>query len=195
MTVVAAQSSDSGTPRAPQLPLTCYASRRRALLSLFGCLVFVAIFYWFIIDPWANDPSPQKTRIVSLLGIVLFGLGAVAALYLLIWKTSILTLDEEGISIAGHRRWFAWVEIADFDFVYQQVSGRFGVGPREIVSIGVFLKDPGAYNALWGPTGRKLIERTERELGTAILIPCALLSIDPDTLIAWLSEYRAEYSR
>ena len=191
----AAPSSVVEAQLAPQVPLTYYASKRKALLALLGCLIFVAIACWFIIDPWAGDPSPQKTRIASFAVVILFGSGFVVSAYMLIWKLRIVTLDDAGILIAGHKRWIAWAEITNIDLVYQHTSGFFGAGPRETEWIGIFLKDTRAYHASWGPIGRRLSAMTERKLGTPILINCSLLPIEPDTLIAWLNEYRAEYSR
>jgi hypothetical protein len=160
-------------------------------------LGFVVISYWFIFHPLADDPSPQKTRIMSFLGIIMFGSGAAISLWFLIRRVRIVALDKTGLLIGGHKRWIAWAEITDIQIIYQHVfsPGFYGVSPREIEWIGIFLKDTGAYYASWGPIGRRLTAMTERKLGTPILISCSLLPIEPDTLIAWLNEYRAKYSQ
>jgi hypothetical protein len=195
MMIDRAPFSTIAAQRAPLLPITYYASKRKALLSLLGCLIFVAIACLFIIDPWVNDPSPQKTRIASFAIIILFGSGVAVSTYMLIWKLRIVTLDETGILIAGHKRWITWAEITNIDLIHQYIPVFFSAGPREIEWIGIFLKDTRAYYASWGPISRRLTAMTERKLGTPILINCSLLPIEPDTLIAWLNEYRAEYSR
>ena len=192
MGINAAPFSDANAHRAPQLPIAYYASKRKALLVLLGCLVFVALSCWMLAYPSVNDPSPQKTGIVGYIGIIFFGSGVVLSLYLLIRKSRIVTLNEMGILIRGYEQWIAWTEITHINLVYQHVPGFFGASPREIKWIGVFLKDTGAYYASLGWIRRILTMITERKLGTPVLINCSLLPIEPDILIAWLNEYRAE---
>jgi hypothetical protein len=183
----AAPSSDTDTHGAPQLPLTYYASKRKALLCLLGSVGFVAIGCWLITIP---DTSPlQKT--ISAAVTILFGLAAALVLYLLIWNPWIVKLDRRGILIRSSKRWIAWSEIADIDLMYQDVPGS----SQEIEYIGILLKDISAYYASLGSRGRRLAVRTEQKLGTPILINCGLLPIEPETLIAWLNQYRTEYSR
>jgi hypothetical protein len=191
----AAQFSETGAPGAPQLPVTYYTSRRKALLLLLGCLAFVALGCWLITIRLANGEAPFKAQLAGFSGIVFFGLCAVMPVYFLIWKAWIVTLDKEGILIRWYSRRIAWGEIAEIDLVYQHVPARFGVGPQEIKWIGVFLKDTRSYYASLGARRRRLASRLEVQVGTPILITCSLLPIAPDTLVAWMNEYRAKYSR
>jgi hypothetical protein len=192
MSTDAARASDVDTPPAPQLPMTYYTSRRTALLVLVGSLCFVAIGYYLIAQTSIpHNVSPLKVRIAGLVAIVFFSLGIPVGVFLLIRKKWLVALNERGMLIRGYRRAIAWSEIADIDLVYQDVAGT----SQEIEWIGIFLEDTSVYYASLTPALRRSAARMERRFGTPILINCYWLPVKADTLVAWLDEYRAEYSQ
>jgi hypothetical protein len=191
MTDMAHSTSDE--QQAPMLPVSYRPDTAKLLWCLIGCIAFVAIGLWLISQPPTN--FSQKAQIAGWSALIFFGFGAVVMALVLGWQPRIITLQEDGLLVGESKRWIAWKDIIELRLIHQQIPGFFGASSRDIVSIGIFVKDPSAYYSSWGPIGRWLCSITDRKFGTPILISCNLLPVDPDTFIEWLNEYRAKYAR
>jgi len=89
-------------------PVTLYPSRRKWLLVLAGCVLFVVAGLWMV----------QREAPVGWLGVIFFGMGAIVSTAVLLLRVNALTLDGAGFEINSIRPFrLFWQDAKNFEAI------------------------------------------------------------------------------
>lgn len=164
-------------------------SKTKTLLLILGCLgfVMVSIWLWSIADEQTSR-SPALIKMVSILGILFFGLGLVLGPKKLFDKRPGLIIDDEGIrdnmSSSGGR-FISWSNITGFETIKIKSTKILLIHVNNATDI--INKE-----SKWR---QKMMRYSERTYGTPISIGSGTLKIDFDKLETILANrYKAVHS-
>ena len=109
-------------------PVTLYPSRRKWLLVLAGCVLFVVAGLWMV----------QREAPVGWLSVIFFGMGAIVSTVVLLLRVNALTLDAAGFEINSIRPFrLSWQDAKNFDAITSS-PGSWMVGFKVVNPSSIF---------------------------------------------------------
>ena len=161
-----------------------FRSLKKAVLLLLGCLAFVAIGIWIVINP-EEMAARYPAVLVMLLGvvcIVFFGIGAVMAIKALINKKPALIINTAGLTINPGQLGMAiikWNDIMGFS--------DYKIGRQKFVM--VQLNDNDKYiNQETSNFKRRTMQFNVKSYGSPFSLSATLYTINHDELLALLQK-------
>lgn len=173
-----------------KLPITIPLSKGKLLLSTLGAFAFVAIGFWFVLDPPSRTDSSMESVLVLVLGlasILFFGAIGLVVIRKLFDSRPGLVINEQGLMdnsgglSAGQ---ILWQDIEDISVLQIQ---------RQRLIL-VLVNNPQDYiDRQSNSWKRKLMAMNHRQYGTPISISANGLKISFDELLEILKHHLAAF--
>jgi hypothetical protein len=166
----------------PNLPIEIEINKTKSLFIILGSLAFVLGSMWiYSIADSQTDWPPLVLKVVSITGLLFFGLGIILGVKKLIDKHPGLIIDEHGILNAsgfGKPQFIPWETVTSFRLIEIERTKL----------IQVFINNAEEVLSRQNQWRQKMMRMSQSQYGTPISISCVTLKIDSGKLLQLLLE-------
>lgn len=152
-------------------------SKSKAVMLFLICIVFVALSIWYLLDP----AFPIIAKLVSVTGIILFGLGFVVFPKMFLDKRPGIVIDESGITdYITKAGMIKWEDILYAEVIYIMSNAM----------LAIYVKNPEVYLDRIHAKG---LRNNYKLVGTPFVIPSSILKIKLKDLKVIINTRLKEY--
>ena len=166
----------------PNLPIEIEINKTKSLFIILGSLAFVLGSIWiYSIADSQTDWPPLVLKVVSIMGLLFFGLGIIMSVKKLIAKYPGLIIDDHGILDAsgfGKPQFIQWETVTSFRLIEIERTKL----------IQVFINNAEEVISKQSRRKQKMMRMSQNQYGTPISISCVTLKIDSGKLLQLLLE-------